>query len=171
MFVADSVLHLLLWVAGTAPVTGSAIPTKVSTDRSIQPLTPPCVNGTPAAQAGNNSWPIDYAPVGLAGSDAGNYTVSQGWYNKHVISSTYVGVGPGNDQYAAFKCQYVCNAAANCASYFGKYVDDGNGDSHYECILFDDLLDASIFVLDSDTMPGGGYNRLCNATREGLGSD
>ncbi|KAK1770385.1 hypothetical protein QBC33DRAFT_555869 [Phialemonium atrogriseum] len=161
-------LQTLLLAVAAAATLSSSTPTKTIPDAAHHaggtlPRASRCVDGTPASLPTDGGWPIDYAEVSLDPDLLLHYTVAGSWYADHYISSTTISIGPGNDLYAAFKCQFVCNAAPDCVSYFGKYVDFGSGTQNYQCTLFDDLLEPSVFVSDNGTVPGGGFNKLCDA--------
>lgn len=142
-------LQTIFLAVAAAATLSSATPTKTIPDAAHHaggtlPRASRCVDGTPASLPTDGGWPIDYAEVSLDPDLLLHYTVAGSWYDNHYISSTVsrehnvhtplpqslfadlsklqtISIGPGNDLYAAFKCQFVCNAAPDCVSYFGKY--------------------------------------------------
>ncbi|CCC10709.1 hypothetical protein SMACR_04452 [Sordaria macrospora] len=128
-----------------------------------------CVNGPPATGSSPGSLPIaDYSLVAPAGNlNWTSYTVKKSWWDEHYLSGPhYMPYSHHTDPYGAFKCQYTCNAAGDkCKSYFLWYTDVNGSNEHINCVLFDDIIDQSIFVPGTNaTIGAGGYDRRCQGS-------
>ncbi|KAK3325347.1 hypothetical protein B0H66DRAFT_119680 [Apodospora peruviana] len=120
-----------------------------------------CTSGLPAAKQ-HPQYPINDFTYVAPRTNWTSYSIDQDWYKQHFVSGPhYISVSQGSDPYGAFKCQYTCNAADNCNSYFVYYENVGKSDEHLNCVLFDAIIEPSAFVPSSGTMGAGGYDRLC----------
>ncbi|KAK4114868.1 hypothetical protein N656DRAFT_843564 [Canariomyces notabilis] len=123
-----------------------------------------CTQGLPAsAQHPDSDYPIDNYTVVTPAQHWSSYTLRQDWYDEHYLSGPhYMPFTHASDPYGAFKCQYTCNAAENCNSYFVWYEKVGTPDEHLSCVLFDAIITPSIFVEAEGTIATGAYDRLCD---------
>ncbi|KAK3493967.1 hypothetical protein B0T13DRAFT_323713 [Neurospora crassa] len=162
-------LALLLSASATFLTTGAGANPLPNPSSNSGAKAKSCVNGPPATDSSPGSLPIaDYSLVAPAASlNWTSYTVKKSWWDKHFLSGPhYMPYTHHTDPYGAFKCQYTCNAAGDkCKSYFLWYTDINNANEHINCVLFDDIIDPSIFVLGGNsTIGAGGYDRRCQSS-------
>ncbi|KAK0719870.1 hypothetical protein B0H67DRAFT_483272 [Lasiosphaeris hirsuta] len=123
-----------------------------------------CTNGVPASKQHPADYPIDHYTLVKPAANWTSYVVRKEWYDQHLVSGPhYMAFSHTSDPYGAFKCQYTCNAATKCISYFVSYEEVGTGTEHLSCVLFDAILHLSEFELSADNIGAGGYDKLCQS--------
>ncbi|KAK0626745.1 hypothetical protein B0T14DRAFT_115747 [Immersiella caudata] len=162
-----------LGIRNLSPADSRRIPSPVQATPVMASSAPECTHGAPASQQGPNAtaYPIDgYTKVIPLDNATVSYGVRREWEGSHYVSGPhYLGAGHLTDPYAAFKCQYTCNAEDSCRAYFIQYVSVNTEDEHAECTLYDALLQPEMLVaIANTTIGGGGYDKLCNGTTSEL---
>ncbi|EGO60420.1 hypothetical protein NEUTE1DRAFT_97590 [Neurospora tetrasperma FGSC 2508] len=142
-----------------------------------------CVNGPPATDSSPGSLPIaDYSLVAPAANlNWTSYTVKKSWWDKHFLSGPHKSELTNMDQIQNSTCptpttptptahssastlatRRVINARV---TFCGTVPDINNANEHINCVLFDDIIDPSIFVLGGNsTIGAGGYDRRCQSS-------
>ncbi|KAL2162844.1 hypothetical protein VTH06DRAFT_6680 [Thermothelomyces fergusii] len=123
-----------------------------------------CTHGMPASEQHSAGYPIEgYTLVTPDSKNWTSYAVAEGWYNDHFVSGPHVmSLGHESDPYGPFKCQYVCNAEPSCNAYFAWYENIETDNEHLNCVLFDAVIPASVFVEVDGVIASGAYDRLCH---------
>ncbi|KAM7197332.1 hypothetical protein V8F20_006686, partial [Naviculisporaceae sp. PSN 640] len=128
-----------------------------------------CTNGTRATDPEPTAWPIDYYTLVKPTEKWTSYSIKKDWLNAHYVDGPlHLDIGPGLDPYAAFKFQWICNAATNCSSFFvwhGKETDESSDTGQRQgsdCYLFDSVMTSSVFEPSDGTVVVGAYNRICD---------
>ncbi|KAK1826779.1 hypothetical protein QBC39DRAFT_316173 [Podospora conica] len=91
------------------------------------------------------------------------YSVDGEWYTEHLVSGPHwMGYKYASEPYGPSQCQYLCNAAEECAAFFAWYEEVETESEHMNCVLFDALITPDMFVFNTNnTIASGGYNRIC----------
>ncbi|KAK4138544.1 hypothetical protein BT67DRAFT_437875 [Trichocladium antarcticum] len=122
-----------------------------------------CTDGMSAARQNPSSYPINDYTVVTPDEDWPSYMIKHEWYGEHFVSGPhYMAFTHESDPFGPFKCQYTCNAADNCNSYFAWYENVGTNDEHFNCVLFDAVTPQSVFVETHGTIATGAYNKICD---------
>ncbi|ROW06084.1 hypothetical protein VMCG_04569 [Cytospora schulzeri] len=129
---------------------------------ATEPSSATCVAGAPAIST--SAYKIDYAAV-AAPTTGNSYDIDESFKSAHTVGNAMtLYFGSDSDDmknYASFKCQYTCNGTPGCVSFFGRFVQVNSTTEHFECLGFGALLDHSAFILTSQNVPIGGFNKLC----------
>ncbi|KAK4159123.1 hypothetical protein QBC43DRAFT_182086, partial [Cladorrhinum sp. PSN259] len=121
-----------------------------------------CTTGASASEQHPSEYPInDYTNI-VPLENWESYSVKSAWYNAHYISGPhFMGFKHEEGEFGAFKCQYTCNAAGNCNSFFIWYDNPDTEEEHMNCVLFDAVVPETEFSLSNGTYTEGAYDRLC----------
>ncbi|KAK4459580.1 hypothetical protein QBC42DRAFT_307750 [Cladorrhinum samala] len=121
-----------------------------------------CTEGVSASKQHDSSYPIlDYTNV-IPTQNWTSYSVKEAWFNEHFISGPhYMAFTHKMGQYGAYKCQYTCNSADRCNSFFVWFVNVNTPDEHMNCVLFNAVVPQAEFAPSNGTIAGGAYDRLC----------
>ncbi|KAK4192959.1 hypothetical protein QBC35DRAFT_160595 [Podospora australis] len=131
--------------------------------RAPSATTTSCTTGAPASKH-SSKFPIkDFTKV-VPACNWTSYAVGGEWYDAHFISGPhYMAFSHTSDPFGAFKCQYTCNAAENCNSFFVWYENVNTDAEHMNCVLFNAVVPESAFVPANSIISGGAYDRLCKS--------
>ncbi|KAK3988343.1 hypothetical protein QBC44DRAFT_208779, partial [Cladorrhinum sp. PSN332] len=146
-----------------AAVTATgAVSTVSSTQGSAAAAAATCTHGIPVSKQRPSEWPIDNYSNVVPNETWTSYEVKQDWYDAHFISGPhYMGFSHEEGDFGPFKCQYTCNAAGNCNSYFIWFDNPNTENEHMSCVLFDAVITESDFSPFSGTLASGAYDRVC----------
>ncbi|KAK0727426.1 hypothetical protein B0T26DRAFT_636032 [Lasiosphaeria miniovina] len=148
------------FVAATTSSSSGTTLVRASVSSEVQPRT--CTTGPSASEQRPDGFPINDFTYIKPAEDWVSYAVKPDWYADQFVSGPhYMSYNHESDPFGAFKCQFTCNSAADCNSFFVWYAEIGTTEEHLNCVLFDAVIDASAFVLSNGTIGGGGYDRLC----------
>ncbi|KAM7201888.1 hypothetical protein V8F33_003164, partial [Rhypophila sp. PSN 637] len=155
-------LLISLAALATAVIAAPATPTRPDVGTSPRDASEStCTDGVPATQL-HPEFPIDGFTLVLPAVNLTSYAINKDWYNAHFVSGPhYIAAPTGSDPYGAFKCQYTCNAAERCSSFFVWHDQPGTSNDRSSCVLFDAVLPPSVFEPSTGTMVAGGYDRIC----------
>ncbi|KAK2069625.1 hypothetical protein P8C59_004184 [Phyllachora maydis] len=151
----------------------TATPISPASTESPAPAPVPFSNMTnctwgPPADSGSQpgSYPIAYQLVQPDttsppfSASNGSYKVQDAWYRAHWVDGPRT-LGTTIPGYGPFKCQFWCNSQSTCSSFFAYYDYSALASFVFACVLFDTILDPTLFVPSNGTSPAGGYDRLC----------
>ncbi|KAL2118127.1 hypothetical protein VTJ04DRAFT_7787 [Mycothermus thermophilus] len=131
-----------------------------------------CISGYPPAGDEENAMHgyaiLDYARIrpgidGGEGKDWVSYKVEPEWSEQHYLSGPHSWMRYTHywDPIGPWKCQFLCKADKECASFFAWYVMPGTKGEHMLCVLFDAVVPPLGFVKTEGTIASGAYDYIC----------